>query len=68
MSISMDYSLLSSAGNLIDWLSTEAEARSALQRMVDAEPDAAAEVALFVSGANGTSSRAPIHAVPASAL
>ena len=55
----MDHSLFSSRGNLIDsflaevtvaWVSDETEARAALQRIVEAEPDAADDVALFIAG------------------
>ena len=45
----MNYSLFSSTGNLIDSFTDETEARAALQRIVEAEPDAAEDVALFVA-------------------
>jgi hypothetical protein len=60
----MDYSLFSSSGNLIDSFSDEAEACAALQRIVEAEPEAAEDVALFVADDAGTVVEGPIHAVP----
>jgi len=42
----MHYVLLSSTGNMIDSYEEEAGARAALQRIVDAEPDAAEDIAL----------------------
>jgi hypothetical protein len=61
----MDYSLFSSTGNLIDSFANEADARAALQRIVEAEPTAAEAVALFVSDDDGNIVDGPIHAVPA---
>jgi hypothetical protein len=49
----MDYSLFSSTGNLIDSFTDEAAARAALQRLVAAEPEAADDVALFISDEEG---------------
>jgi len=63
----MDYSLFSSGGNLIDSFTDEAAARAALQRVVEAEPDAAEDVALFISDDAGKVIEGPIHAVPAPA-
>lgn len=60
----MVYSLLSSSGNMIDWFSDESEARAALQRIVDREPECVAEVALFVNDDAGKIVRGPIHAAP----
>ncbi len=62
----MDYSLFSSSGNLIDSFSDETQARAALQRIVEAEPDAAEDVALFIADGDGAVVEGPIHAVPAS--
>jgi hypothetical protein len=62
----MDYSLFSSTGNLIDSFSDESEARAALQRIVEAEPDSADDVALFIADEAGAVVEGPIHAVPAS--
>lgn len=61
----MDYSLFSSTGNLIDSFTNESEARAALQRIVAAEPEAADDVALFISDDEGAVIEGPIHAVPA---
>ena len=61
----MDYSLFSSAGNLIDSFTDEAEARAALQRLVESEPEAADDIALFISDDEGTVVEGPLHAVPA---
>jgi len=61
----MNYSLFSSTGNLIDSFTDETEARAALQRIVEAEPDAAEDVALFVADDAGVIVDGPIHAVPA---
>jgi len=60
----MDYSLFSSSGNLIDSFNDEAEARAALQRIVEAEPKAADDVALFIADHEGTVVEGPIHAAP----
>lgn len=62
----MDCSLLSSTGNLIDSFTDEPEARAALQRIVAAEPEAAEDVALFISDDDGSVIEGPIHAVLAS--
>lgn len=61
----MNYSLFSSTGNLIDSFTDEAEALAALQRIVEAEPDAAEDVALFVADDAGAIVDVPIHAMPA---
>jgi hypothetical protein len=65
--IQMDYSLFSSTGNLIDSFDDEAEARAALQRIVEAESEAAEDVAMFISEDEGAVVEGPIHAVPAHA-
>ena len=62
----MDYSLFSSTGNLIDSFTDETEARAALQRIVESEPEAAEDVALFIADDAGTIVEGPIHVVPAS--
>jgi hypothetical protein len=59
----MNYSLFASTGNMIDSFDDEAEARVALQRIV--EPESADEVALFISDDAGAVVEGPIHAVPA---
>lgn len=61
----MDYSLFSSTGNLISAFDDEHEARAALQRIVAAEPEAATDVALFISDDDGAVVEGPIHAAPA---
>jgi len=49
----MHYVLLSSTGNMIDSYAKEAEAHAALQRIVDAEPDAIEDVALMTYNDDG---------------
>jgi hypothetical protein len=61
----LDYSLFSSTGNLIDSFSDESEARAELQRILEAAPSAANDVALFVADDDGAVVDGPIHAVPA---
>ncbi|HEY3944716.1 MAG TPA: hypothetical protein VGL78_05785 [Solirubrobacteraceae bacterium] len=61
----MEYSLFSSTGNLIDSFDDEPRARAALQRIVAAEPEAAEDIALFISDDEGRVVEGPIHAVPA---
>jgi hypothetical protein len=62
----MHYVLLSSTGNLIDSYEEEAEARVALQRIVDAEPNAAEDVALMTYGDDGMPVGDPVFAkIPA---
>ncbi|MGH2873735.1 MAG: hypothetical protein ACRDL5_14895 [Solirubrobacteraceae bacterium] len=61
----MTYQLMSSAGNMIDWFDNESEARAALQRIVELEPQYAEDVALFVHDDDGKIVEGPIHAVPA---
>ena len=61
----MNYSLFASTGNMIDSFDDEAEARAALQRIVETEPESADEIALFISDNDGTDVEGPIHAVPA---
>jgi hypothetical protein len=60
----MDYSLFSSSGNLIDSFDNEDDARAALQRIVESEPEAAEDVALLISDDAGNVVAGPIHAVP----
>ncbi len=63
----MHYVLLSSTGNLIDSYEDESQALMALQRIVDAEPDAAEDVALMTYGDDGMPIGGPAFAkVPAS--
>jgi hypothetical protein len=58
----MHYVLLSSTANLINSYDDESEARSALQRIVAAEPEAAEDVALFTYGDNGMPVGDPVFA------
>lgn len=60
----MDYSLFSSTGNLIDSFDNEAAAQAALERLVATDPEAANDVALFVSNDEGQIVAGPIHALP----
>lgn len=63
----MTYEILSSTGNLVDWFETESEARDALQRIVEREPESADDVALFIHDDDGTIVEGPIYAVRAPA-
>lgn len=49
----MHYVLLSATGNMIDSYTEEHAARAALERIVDAEPEAAEDVALIAYGDDG---------------
>ncbi len=49
----MDYAIFDSTGNLVESFKDEHSARQALDRIVDAEPEAAEHVALFVYGEDG---------------
>jgi hypothetical protein len=63
----MHYVLLSSTGNLVDSYEDETQARMALQRIVDADPDTAEDVALMTYGDDGMPVGDPVFAkVPAS--
>ncbi|HUY59414.1 MAG TPA: hypothetical protein VMV16_06865 [Solirubrobacteraceae bacterium] len=61
----MSHSFFASTGNMIDSFDDETEARAALQRIVALEPEAADEIALFISDDAETIVEGPIHAVPA---
>ncbi|MBV9367576.1 MAG: hypothetical protein JOY89_25330 [Solirubrobacterales bacterium] len=63
----MTYTLMASTGNMIDWFDNEPEARAALQRIVESDPAAADDVALFIADDEGNIVDGPIQAVPASA-
>jgi hypothetical protein len=58
----MHYVLLSSTGNLIDSYEHEADARAALQRVVENEPEAAGDVALIAYGEDGMPVGDPVFA------
>jgi hypothetical protein len=61
----MTDTVMASTGDMIDWFDNEPEARAALQRIVEFDPEATSEVALFVSDENGQIIEGPIHAAPA---
>jgi hypothetical protein len=58
----MYYEIFDSSGNLVESFPDEESARTALNRIVDAEPEAAEDVALFVYDDNGMSTSDPIFA------
>lgn len=49
----MHYAIFDSTGNLVESFEDEQSARKALDHIVDAEPEAAEHVALFVYGKDG---------------
>ncbi len=49
----MHYAIFDSTGNLVESFEDEESARKALSQIVDAEPEAAEHVALFVHGEDG---------------
>ena len=49
----MTFVILATTGNLIDSFDQEAEARAALEAIVEADPDAAGEVAIIEYDADG---------------
>lgn len=55
----MHYVLLSSTGNMIDSYDEEQVARAALQRIVEAEPEAAEDIALMSYGEDGLPAGGP---------
>jgi hypothetical protein len=58
----MHYAIFDSTGNLVKSFEDEESARKALDHIVDAEPEAAEHVALFVHGDDGMPIGAPIFA------
>ena len=58
----MDYVLLTSTGTMVDSYEEEWAARAALQRIVDAEPEAAEDIALMVYGDDGLPVDGPLFA------
>ena len=56
------YAIFDSTGNLVESFEDEQSARTALDRIVDAEPEAAEHVALFVHGDDGMPIGDPIFA------
>jgi hypothetical protein len=64
----MHYVLLSSTGNLIDSFNEESQARAALQRIVDTDPDATKDVALMIYGDDGMPLGDPVFAKASAAV
>jgi len=64
----MHYVLLSSTGNMVDSYEEESIARAALQRIVDAEPEAIKDVALMIYGKDGQPVGGPVFAETPSGL
>lgn len=58
----MHYEIFDSTGNLVESFQDEESARRTLDLIVDAEPDAAEDVALFVSDDDGMPIGAPVFA------
>jgi hypothetical protein len=58
----MHYAIFDSTGNLVESFEDEESGRKALDRIVDAEPEAAEHVALFVHGEDGMPVGNPIFA------
>lgn len=58
----MHYAIFDSTGNLVESFEDEESARKALDHIVDAEPEAAEHVALFVHGDDGMPIGTPIFA------
>jgi hypothetical protein len=62
------YAIFDSTGNLIESFEDERSAREALDRIIDAEPEAAEHVALFVNGDDGMPVGDPVFAPAASGV
>lgn len=58
----MYYAIFDSTGNLVESFEGEDSAREALEHIVDAEPEAADHVALFICGDDGAPVGDPIFA------
>ncbi len=58
----MDYVLLTSTGTMVDSFEEETLARAALQRIIDAEPEAVEDLALMVYGEDGMPVDGPLFA------
>ena len=58
----MRYAIFDSTGNLIESFADERSAREALDRIIDAEPEAAEHVALFLYDDDGTPVGDPVFA------
>jgi len=64
----MQYAIFDSTGNLIESFEDERSAREALDRIIDAESEAAEHVALFVYGDDGMPVGDPVFAPAASGV
>lgn len=64
----MQYAIFDSTGNLVESFEDEQSAREALDRIIDAEPEAAEQVALFVYGDDGMPVGEPVFAPAASGV
>lgn len=58
----MHYAIFDSTGNLVESFEDEQAARKALDRIVDAEPEAAEHVALFIYDEDGMPVGDPVFA------
>jgi hypothetical protein len=58
----MHYEIFDSTGNLVESFGDEESARRTLDLIVDAEPDAAEDVALFISDDDGMPVGGPVFA------
>ena len=58
----MHYAIFDSTGNLIESFEDEQSAREALDRIIDAEPEAAEHIALFVYDDDGMPVGDPVFA------
>ena len=66
--MTVNYAIFDSTGNLVESFADERSAREVLDRIVDAEPEAAEHVALFVYGDDGTPVGDPVFAPAASGV
>jgi hypothetical protein len=62
------YAIFDSTGNLVESFEDEQAARKALDRIADAEPEAAEHVALFVYGEDGMPVGDPVFAPAVSSV
>jgi hypothetical protein len=64
----VQYAIFDSTGNLIESFEDEGSAREVLDRIIDAESEAAEHVALFVCGDDGTPVGDPVFGPAASGV
>lgn len=64
----MHYAIFDSTGNLIESFADEQSARAALDRIIEAEPEAAEHVALFVYDNDGKPVGDPVFVPAASGV